>query len=63
MKRKDAMATRLKPETVPIARGVGRMRSIRPNRARDEDLHVFLWLSERSLRATARELDELIRPV
>jgi hypothetical protein len=57
------MATRLKPATVPLSRQIGRLRSISPNRARDEDLNIFLWLSERSLRTTARELEQLIRPV
>jgi hypothetical protein len=57
------MATRLIPETVPVSREIGRMRIIRPNRARDADLDVFLWLSERSLRVAGQEIDRLIRPL
>ena len=60
--RKDAMATRLHAAKTPISRERGRMRIIPPNRARDEDLHVFLGLHQESLRVTSRDLDELIRP-
>jgi hypothetical protein len=45
------MATRLKSATVPISREIGRMRTIPPNRARDEDLHVFLGMTRYSFAA------------
>ncbi len=40
----------------------GCWRRIRPDRARDEDLDIFLWMSKHARRVTARDLDELIRP-
>ena len=49
--------TRLRP-----SRALGRWRSIHPTLARDEDLRIFLELSRESMRVTARDLDELIRP-
>jgi hypothetical protein len=55
--------THLKRPPARITARRGCIRTIRPNRARDEDLHIFLWLSEQSLRVTARDLDQLIRPV
>jgi hypothetical protein len=58
--RKDAMATRLKPVTAPISREIGRMRSILPNRARDEDLDFFLVVSKASFKAAGRYIDRLM---
>lgn len=49
--------TRLRP-----TRSLGRWRSIHPDRARDEDLDFFLWISKRSRRSLAWEMDQLIRP-
>lgn len=46
----------------PPTRSRGCIRSIERDRARDEDLQFFLWMSRRSRRVTARDLDELIRP-
>jgi hypothetical protein len=40
----------------------GRWRNVPRDRARDEDLNFFLKISRDSLRVTARDLDELIRP-
>lgn len=40
----------------------GRWRNVPRDRARDEDLNFFLKMSRDSLRVTARDLDELIRP-
>lgn len=49
--------TRLRP-----SRALGRRRSIHPERAKDEDLDFFLWMSRRSRRTLAWEMDQLIKP-
>jgi hypothetical protein len=56
------MQTHVKRVLARVSCGRGCVRSIRPNRARDEDLRIFLRLSERSFRVTARDLDQMIRP-
>jgi|GEM_PF-6699990 len=56
------MRMHTKRARVPVDRRRGCMRSIHPDRARDEDLQFFLWISRRSLRALSQEIDELIRP-
>jgi hypothetical protein len=57
------MPMHTKRAAAPITWKRGCMRSIRPDRARDDDLHFFLRMSKISRRVTARDLDELIRPV
>lgn len=57
------MVVHRKPLITRISREIGSLRTIRPSRARDEDLSLFLRLSERSLRLTARELDGMITPL
>lgn len=47
--------TRLRP-----SRGLGQWRSIHPDRAKDEDLHFFLWISKRSRRAISNYMDKLL---
>jgi hypothetical protein len=47
--------TRLRP-----GRGLGRMRSIPRDRARDEDLQFFLRMSKLSIEATRAYMDGLI---
>lgn len=54
------MATRLKPATGPITREIGRLRSIPPNRARDEDLDFFLAISQESFKTAGRYIDRLL---
>lgn len=54
VKRKDAIATRLTPATLPISWEMGRMRSILPGRARDEELAFFLAMSRESLKVVGR---------
>jgi hypothetical protein len=56
------MTMHLKRAAAPVAWRRGCKRGIRPDRARDEDLHFFLRMSKASRRAMAREIDELIRP-
>jgi hypothetical protein len=56
------MRMNMKRATARITLARGRKRSIHPDRARDEDLHIFLYLQRESLRVTARDLDQLIRP-
>jgi hypothetical protein len=56
------MATQMKRARVRIHRKRGSKRSIPRMLARDEDLRIFLRLSRESLRVTALDLDELIRP-
>jgi hypothetical protein len=57
------MYTHLKRAPARPAVKRGCRRSIRPERARDQDLHIFLQLSRHSRRVTSRDLAELIRPV
>ena len=59
-KRRMPMATRLRPATVPVSHGIGRLRGIVPNRARDEDLDFFLAMSKESLKVAGRYIDELL---
>ncbi len=47
---------------VRISRSRGRLRSIVPDRARDDDLGVFLSMSKLSRRAIAAYLDNLLGP-
>ena len=47
--------TRLRP-----SRALGRWRSIHPERAKDEDLDFFLWISKRSRRAISNYIDNLL---
>lgn len=56
------MYTHVKRSPTRLSWTRGRWRSIPPDRACDEDLNFFLWMSRASLKATARELDELIKP-
>jgi hypothetical protein len=54
------MATRLRPATAPVTREIGTMRSIPPNRARDEDLDFFLAISKESFKAAGRYIGRLL---
>jgi hypothetical protein len=54
------MQTHVKRVLARISCGRGCIRSIRPNRARDEDLHFFLKISRVSRRAVGREIDRLL---
>jgi hypothetical protein len=58
------MHTRAKRNTMRPGRARGTWRWSReiPPRYADEDLRLFMVLHEESLRVTARDLDELIRP-
>lgn len=56
------MHTRMRRAVAPVTRARGCKRSIRPERARDEDLRIFLKLSKASRRALSEEIDQLIRP-
>jgi hypothetical protein len=54
------MPTHVKRILAQVSCARGCKRSIRPNRARDEDLHIFLKVSQASRRALAQEIDRLI---
>jgi hypothetical protein len=56
------MRMNMKRPTARISLARGRKRSIPPDRARDEDLHVFLKVSRASWKSIGKEIDELIRP-
>lgn len=56
------MATYIKRARLRPRRALGRVRSIPRDRARDEDLHVFLQVSRLSRRAIANYIDGLIGP-
>lgn len=56
------MPAYLKRARRPPVRARGRLRGIERDRARDEDLQFFLWMSRRSRRALSHEIDQLIRP-
>jgi hypothetical protein len=55
------MATTLKPATAPVSREIGRMRSIVPIRARDEELAFFMAMSRESLRVAGRYIRKRLR--
>lgn len=56
------MTMHIKRAAIPVAVRRGCKRSIRPDRAREDELHFFLRMSKASRRALSREIDELIRP-
>jgi hypothetical protein len=56
------MYTHMKRSPARVLWKRGCWRSIRSDRARDEDLNFFLRMSRASWRAIGREIDELIRP-
>lgn len=56
------MATKLLRATVPISRELGRMRTIHPNRARDEDLDVFLGMTRYSFAAVRQYIGRRMGP-
>ena len=56
------MPTYIKRARVRPRHVLGLRKSIFRTLARDEELRFFLRMSKQSLRTTARELDELIRP-
>jgi hypothetical protein len=56
----DTMRMSIRRETAQVTLARGRKRSIRPDGARDEDLHVFLHVSRASRRAIGQEIDQLL---
>lgn len=56
------MRMNLKRPAARITVARGQKRSIPPDRARDEDLHIFLKVSRASWKSIGKEIDELIRP-
>lgn len=56
------MRMSMKRATARIRVARGRKRSIPPDRARDEDLHIFLKVSRASWKSIGKEIDALIRP-
>lgn len=57
------MQVKMKRATSKVTSARGRRRSIAPDRARDEDLHVFLKVSRLSQKAIRWYIDRLLGPV
>lgn len=54
------MRTHVKRARIPVDRRWGCMRSIHPDRARDEDLRFLLRMSRASLRVAGAYIDKML---